>query len=193
MERIDDLLRHVVAVLEERELPYAVAGSVGMMAYGESRGTMDLDVVVQLSSADVAPLLSRFPFPDYYVDGRAAREAIDTGGSFNVLHGAMKVDVFTAGGEIERNQVRRARRMQAFGIRAMISPPEELIVKKLEYYDQGGSDKHLRDIAGMLRISASEIDLARVEAYARRLLLAELWEMVMKSWEEEEGTAEAPT
>lgn len=183
MERIDDLLRYVVAVLEERDIPYAIAGSVGMMAYGESRGTMDLDVVLRLSEADVAPLLARFPFPEFYSDSRAARDAIESGGTFNIVHGVLKVDVFPAAGDLERNQVLRARRMPAFGTEAMISPPEELIVKKLEYYDQGGSDKHLRDIAGMLRISPDEIDLSRISEYVQRLELAELWDMVMKSWE----------
>lgn len=183
MERIDDLLRYVVAVLEEQEIPYAIAGSVGMMAYGESRGTMDLDVVLRLNAADVPPLLAHFPFPDFYSDARAAREAIETGGSFNIVHGALKVDVFPAAGDLERNQVLRAKRMPAFGTEALISPPEELIVKKLEYYDQGGSDKHLRDIAGMLRISPDEIDLTRIAEYVRRLELGELWDLVMKTWD----------
>lgn len=71
----------------------------------------------------------------------------------------------------------------------MVSPPEELIVKKLEYYDSGRSDKHLRDIDSMLRVSAHSIDRDRIGEYARQLRLAELWEMVMKSWEDEEGTA----
>jgi hypothetical protein len=185
MERIDELLRYVVSVLEEREIPYAVAGSIGMMAYGEVRGTMDLDVVVRLTAADVGPLLARFPFPDFYSDASAAREAIRSGGTFNVLHDLMKVDLFPASDEVERNQVARARRLPTLGTEAMVSPPEELIVKKLEYYDSGRSDKHLRDIAAMLRVSSDSIDRERIGRYARRLQLAELWEMVMQSWDRE--------
>lgn len=185
MERIDELLRHVVSALEEQGLPYAIAGSVGMMAYGEVRGTMDLDIVVQLGAADVSPFLSRFPFPDFYADASAAREAIRSGGTFNIVHDLMKVDVFPASDDVERNQVGRARRLPTLGTVAMVSPPEELIVKKLEYYDSGRSDKHLRDIAAMLRISGDAIDRRRIEDYAQRLRLAELWDLVMKSWDGE--------
>lgn len=185
MERIDELLRYVVAVLEEEGLPYAVAGSVGMMAYGEVRGTMDLDVVVRLGAADVGPLLSHFPFPDFYADVSAAREAIRAGGTFNIVHDLMKVDVFPASDDIERNQVGRARRLPTLGTEAMVSPPEELIVKKLEYYDSGRSDKHLRDIAAMLRVSGETIDRRRIEEYVQRLRMAELWDLVMKNWDEE--------
>lgn len=191
MERIDEFLRYVVSVLEEQELPYAIAGSVGMMAYGEVRGTMDLDVVVQLTAAELGPLLARFPFPDFYSDAATAREAIRSGGTFNIVHDLMKVDIFPASGEVERNQVHRARRLPTLGLQAMVSPPEELIVKKLEYYDSGRSDKHLRDIDSMLRVSAHSIDRDRIGEYARQLQLAELWELVMKSWEDE-GTAGAP-
>jgi hypothetical protein len=88
---------------------------------------------------------------------------------FNVIHPAsgMKVDFFVAGDAIERSQIeRRMRRALLPGVSAWCSPPEELIVKKLLYYQQGASDKHLRDIASMLRISPEEIDLERVQNLA---------------------------
>jgi len=34
-----------------------------------------------------------------------------------------------------------------------VAPPEYVIVRKLEYYREGGSEKHLRDIASMLATS----------------------------------------
>ncbi|RPJ03448.1 MAG: hypothetical protein EHM31_00745 [Candidatus Aminicenantes bacterium] len=38
--------------------------------------------------------------------------------------------------------------------------PEDVILKKMVFYRDGGSDKHLRDIAGILKISSDAIDLA---------------------------------
>ena len=32
--------------------------------------------------------------------------------------------------------------------------PEDLIISKMLYYREGGSEKHLRDITGMLKVSA---------------------------------------
>ncbi|HEU0012836.1 MAG TPA: hypothetical protein VFQ45_04095 [Longimicrobium sp.] len=183
MDDVGELLGYVVGVLEDLEIPYAIAGSVGAMAYGEVRGTTDLDVVVQIRAAGVPRLLERFPFPDFYVDLKTAQEAAASGGAFNIIYGHMKVDVFVASDELDLNQIRRARRLRTLGTEAQISPPEELIAKKLEYYDEGGSEKHLRDIAAMLRISLHEIDCERVSSYASQLHVTRLWEMVLKSLE----------
>jgi hypothetical protein len=180
-----ELLDHTIRVLEELRIPYAIGGSVATLAYGENRGTRDLDIVILLDEADVTRLLAGFPFPKFYSDLQTAREAVRTGGTFNVIYGRAKVDFFAAKGSIERNQVERAKRLRTVGGQlAQVSSPEELIAKKLEYYDDGGSDKHLRDIAVMLQSSTIPIERGRVAEYARQLALDELWEMVMKRADE---------
>ena len=49
------------------------------------------------------------------------------------------------------------------------------------YYSEGGSDKHLRDIAGILRVSGEHVDRADVTAWATQLGYLDLWERVQKS------------
>lgn len=56
--------------------------------------------------------------------------------------------------------------------------PEDVILKKMEYYREGGSDKHLRDIAGILKISGAQIDRAYIEDWASRLGVSEIWRQV---------------
>lgn len=158
---------------------------VATLAYGEDRGTHDLDVVILIDEAEVPKLLAGFPFPDFYFDLQTAREAVRTGGTFNVLYGRAKVDFFAAKGFIERNQVLHAKRLRTVGGRwAQVSAPEELIAKKLDYYDEGGSDKHLNDITTMLQSSTIPIDRERVAEYARQLNLSHLWGIVMKRADE---------
>lgn len=180
-----ELVDHTIRVLEELKVPYAIGGSVATLAYGEDRGTRDLDIVILLEEADVPKLLAGFPFPDFYSDLQAARDALRTGGTFNVIYGRAKVDFFAAKGFIERNQVQRAKRLRTIGGQlAQVSSPEELIAKKLEYYDQGGSDKHLRDIVVMLQSSTIPIDRERVADYARQLRLSDLWGLVIRRSDE---------
>jgi hypothetical protein len=54
-----------------------------------------------------------------------------------------------------------------------------VILGKLWYYREGGSEKHLRDIAGMLQVSGDEIDTAYVDAWSEKLGLAGQWQMVL--------------
>ena len=110
-----DLLRHLVSVLEELDLPYALAGSIASMAYGEPRATLDIDVVVRLEPTDVDRLKAHFPSDEFYLDVEAAREAIAEGAQFNIIHpsSGLKIDVFVEGDEIERVQIEDRRRMPA--------------------------------------------------------------------------------
>jgi hypothetical protein len=58
------------------------------------------------------------------------------------------------------------------------------IVSKLEFYREGRSDKHLRDIAGIIKISGEEPDLGHIASVTQGKGLRELWEELL------EGTRE---
>ena len=176
------LIELVARVCEELGLPYAIGGSMAAMAYSEYRTTLDIDVVISLRAEDVPPFLSCFPKSEYYHDERAALEAVATGGQFNVvlMGEALKIDVHVAADPIAKDQIARARRLKSpLGVLANFSPPEELIIKKLEYHHVSGSEKQLRDVASMLRIGGEDIDRARIEALVERYGLTNSWQSVL--------------
>ena len=171
--RASEFLSDIVHRLESAEFEYALVGSIATMSYGEPRATLDVDVVIALGASDLAGLQAVFPAPEFSLSADAALEAVRSKAQFNVIHpgSGMKVDFFVAGDPVEASQIeRRLRRLILPGVEAWCSPPEELIVKKLSYYEQGASDKHLRDIASMLRISPHEIDVRRVRKMAGEAL-----------------------
>jgi len=174
----DEILRELVVTLEALEIPYAIAGSIASIAYGEPRATMDIDVVMDLEPVDVSRLGGRLHPKGFVVDEEAATQAVSERRQFNILHptSGFKIDVFVMGDDIERSQIRRRRRLPALAdLEASFSPPEEVILKKLQYFEAGGSDKHLRDIAAMLEISAEEIDEEWITEQAAELGLLETW------------------
>ena len=183
----DELLRYVIEALEGMDVPYALAGSIASIAYGEPRSTLDIGLVADLQHQDIARLKGRFPAPEFYLSEEAAAEAVEHRRQFNIIHPAsgFKVDVFVAGDAVEASQIARRRRLPAVGVlTATFSPPEELIIKKLEYYRAGGSDKHLRDIRSMLGISRTEIDEGRVRSLAAEHGLADIWSALLARLEE---------
>ena len=58
--------------------------------------------------------------------------------------------------------------------------PEDVILAKLWYYHEGGSDKHLRDIAAMLQVSGEVIDRGYIDRWARELGYTEEWRAVLE-------------
>ncbi len=54
-----------------------------------------------------------------------------------------------------------------------------MILRKLEYYREGKSEKHVRDIRGMLEVSSAQIDRPFLEQWIARLGLAAEWGTVL--------------
>lgn len=182
----DELLRRLVQVFDSLGIPYALGGSLASVAYGEPRATLDIDVIAELGPEAATALKQGFPPPDFYLDVEAARTAIDRHEQFNIIHPAsgFKADIFVAHDEVQRSQIARRRRLPALpDLIAPFSPPEELIIKKLQYYQAGGSEKHLRDVAAMLRISGEEIDRVLVSGIAERVDVIDLWKSIVNSTE----------
>lgn len=162
------------------------------MAYGEPRATLDIDVVVTLDPGSVAHLLELFPSPDFYLSAERVHQVIGVGGSFKVIHldSGFKIDFFVVSDPIEERQIaQRLRKPVLPDLEGFFSPPEELILKKLQYCRDGGSGKHLRDIRSMLAISPEEIDTELVEDLVRRFQLEAEWLTVRGS---PEGEAPPP-
>ena len=56
-----------------------------------------------------------------------------------------------------------------------LAPPEYVIVRKLEYYREGGSEKHLRDIRSMLAVSGEQLDWSELNEWIRRQGVQDQW------------------
>ena len=178
-----DLLRFVVSVLERLGLRYFVTGSTVTIFYGEPRFTNDIDIVVDLPAAAAPEFCRQFPADDFYVSEHAAVEAVRRQSQFNIIQPrtGLEVDVIIpAPSEFNRARFARARRVQAGdGWDASFSSPEDAIVKKMEFFRAGGSDKHLRDITGVLKTSGGEIDRAYIDQWAATLGLTEIWQAIL--------------
>ena len=99
-------------------------------------------------------------------------------GHFNLIHHATgtKADIYVAGeDELHRWALSRRKEAVVGGQQVNVAPPEYVIVRKLEYYREGGSEKHLRDIAGMLAISTDQIDFDQLEEFVHRYDLEKEW------------------
>jgi hypothetical protein len=165
--------------LERLALPYCITGSVAASVYGEPRLTADIDVVLLLDVRDIAALRAVFPDSTYYVppDETLRLEiARSSRGMFNLIHHAsqFKADIYlSARDPLHAWALQHRRRISLEGSGAWIAPPEYVILRKLEYLREGGSDKHLRDIRFIL--AATPIDRALVESEVARLGVGEQW------------------
>ena len=171
--------------MEHLGLRYLICGSVAAMLYGEPRVTHDIDLIVFLTSEDAGRLRNVFPFPDFYLPPPeiiSSELAKESKGQFNIIHTetGLKADIFTVGkDELHAWAFRNGREYSIGNLSIKLAPPEYVIIRKLEYFREGGSGKHLRDIRAMLEVSGDLIRRSELEEWIRRRELNVEWNQAM--------------
>ncbi|MEY2564701.1 MAG: hypothetical protein QOH88_2894 [Verrucomicrobiota bacterium] len=166
-------------------VPWMAVGSIASSAYGERRTTLDLDVVAVMGKQNAARFPGVFSETDFYcppADVIEIESARPGHGHFNLIHhhSIYKADIYIAtGSEFERWAFRNRRSLVAGETPVWLAPPEYVIVHKLEFFREGGGEKHLRDIRGMLAVT--EIDRVFLETEIDSRQLQEAWRAVEKS------------
>ncbi len=178
----EDLLRFVVLACEQLKLRYLVTGSTATIAYGEPRFTNDIDIVLDLPAAQIAGFCELFSEAEFYLSRPAVVSAVQCQGQFNLIHPAsgLKVDFMVfAPTEFNQSRMTRGRDLPALGDRTVrFASPEDVILMKLKYFREGGSQKHVRDIRGVLKVQGSKVDRQYITDWASQLDLLDEWNAV---------------
>lgn len=184
-EPVEVTLR-VTAVFEALGVPYLIGGSLASALYGMVRTTQDADIVAEMQLVHLQPFISALE-DEFYVDGEMIADAILRHSSFNIIHRStmFKVDVFIPRPRpFVQSQLTRAKR-QFFTfdteVSANFASPEDTILAKLEWYRLGGevSDRQWRDILGVMKVRAGDLDIGYLRTWAQALAVADLLERAL--------------
>lgn len=182
-----DLFRVLASRLNETHLRYMITGAAASIVYGEPRLTLDLDVVVEISAQDIDKIIAAFPIDEFYCPPSEVIQAESkrsTKGHFNIIHHktGFRADIYIVGNdELHQWALEHRRHIDFSGELLWLAPIEYVILRKLEYYREGGSEKHLKDISGMVIISGDQIDFTLLENKIEKLGLWKEWELVQRS------------
>lgn len=172
--------------LNKLGVPYMVSGSVAVIIYGEPRLTHDVDLVVVLDRKQVGRLSEVFPPSEFYcppAEAIAVEVTREQRGHFNIIHHetGFKADVYLSGRDpLHAWGLAHARRLEVDGEPLVVAPPEYVIIRKLEYFREGGSEKHLRDIRSMLATSPDLIQRDELERVIAERGLQDCWKKVQE-------------
>ena len=194
MENPFTVLSLVASLLEQQRITYVLVGSLASSIHGMYRSTADIDIVADVHSEQVIPLLTALQ-ANFYVDEHAVREAIDRRQSFNAIHfdSVFKVDIFIPkSDEFSRKQIeRRELRKLAPDVEQMVyvATAEDTILAKLRWYNSGGrvSNNQWTDVVGIIGGSSSRLDLDYLREWSEKLALTELLDQAFREASDKES------
>lgn len=169
--------------LEATGAPYMITGATAAILYGQPRVTNDLDVVLALDEVSRGALLRAFPETDFYVPPEAVirtEQARHHRGHFNLIHHetGYKADIYLVGADPLHAWALPLRRRLRWSddLEVVVAPPEYVVLRKLEFYREGGSAKHPSDIRSI--VETTGVDEEALAPWLARMNLTELWRAI---------------
>ena len=168
--------------LREIRARFIVTGSIAAIVYGEPRLTHDLDLLIFLTREQIDRLPEIFPSEQFYCPPpevilfEAGREHR---GHLNLIHiqTGFKADLYFEGNDpLHHWAFAKALTLRFMGEEVRVAPPEYVILRKLEFFREGGSEKHLRDIRMMLKNSGERMNLQKLSELVAERGLQPVWE-----------------
>jgi len=167
--------------LEKLGIPSMLVGSFASSSHGFARLTRDADLIAKLNRSQVGEFVEAFS-REFYVDRGLIEQALATQTSFNIIHleSSFKVDLFVLRGspfrveEFSRRVLKQIDPRTGFAV--YVQTPEDTLLSKLEWYRQGGevSENQWRDVIGILKIQAGQLDAAYLQKWAKELGVSDL-------------------
>lgn len=179
----EKLLCDLGKIFEKLQIPYFITGGIATIIWGRPRFTADIDIVIQLAPQKLDQLATALLKidKDAYLDKRVMREALRDQGEFNFIHPAsgLKVDFWILKNQVF-DKIRLKRRVAKKINRQTIyfTSPEDLILSKLIWHKENGSDRQLEDVESVLKIS--KVDKKYLKKWAELLNVSQILNKLIK-------------
>jgi hypothetical protein len=183
--QVPSLIGLFIVPLNRAGIEYMVTGGLAAVVYGHPRLTLDVDLVMRLSARDATAFAALWPPDQFYSPPAEVIEEERTRmahGHFNVIHteSMMRADVYFAGtDELTAWALENRVVLQVESLPVQFAPIEYVIVSKLRYFEMGGSDRHLRDIARMMDVSGRDVNRPTLERWIAQYDLAAAWDRAL--------------
>ena len=178
---LGELLTGIGQRLAEAGIPYMVTGSVASSFHGTPRATRDVDIVIDPTASALESFVLSLPADAFYVDLDAALASLAERSQFNVVEnaGGWKVDLMIRKDRpFSVEEFSRRQAAELLGTSTFVASAEDLVIAKLEWAKAAGSERQLRDVAGILAANG-ELDVSYIERWVAALDLGELWSQVL--------------
>jgi len=175
-------LEKLISIIESTGIPYAVCGSLSSGFHGQPRATNDADIIMAPTRDQLHKLLKLLE-AGYYVSPQEAFEAMKIRSMFNVIDNEFgwKADlIFRQDNPYQLSKFNRRKRVKLTGIDLWILSPEDVILSKLDWAKDSGSDLQFRDVFGVIKVQWDKLEWDYLRHWAKELGIEKNLESVIK-------------
>lgn len=172
------VLARVAAALASAHVPSMLTGSVAAAYHGAPRATVDIDLVIVATPAQLRRVVAECQHGGLYASEEAAIQSERVGGMFNVIDASSgwKVDlIHRKDRPFSHGEFARRVPADLDGVSVAVATLEDVVLSKLEWAHLGGSRRQLEDVATLLRVRRGELDGAYVDRWVAALGLESEW------------------
>jgi hypothetical protein len=165
-----EFLKSIATRLRSADIPFMLTGAVAMSVYATPRMTRDIDLVVEIGPADAQRIWDLFQ-SDCYADLESIREAAAQRSQFNIIHNEwiIKADfIVRKDGLYRETEFGRRRKFEVEGTTLWVVAPEDLVLSKLVWSRESGSEMQRRD-AKAIADSVARLDWEYLEHWGGEL------------------------
>jgi hypothetical protein len=183
-------INQITGKFEAAGISYCLVGGLAAIAYGRPRLTLDADLVLALRPDHIPALVQAFPIEDFYLppgEVLLAEVQRESRGHFNIIHqhSALRADCYLPGkSKLALWELEHRRKLTGPFGSEWFAPPESVILHKLLFFREGGSQKHLEDIGAILDAGAVP-DRNILLQWIDELGLQKEWDLIKGGWKQE--------
>ena len=170
-------LKLICTYLNDKKVPYVIVGGISVIAWGRSRTTDDIDIILDHRLLNINDFVSYLTENNFFAD-------IDDFQGFNskdhctifFKDGLFRIDIIGIYNQDNQTSVDNAVLIEFYNVKIRIDNPESLIAHKLLF----SSDQDIEDAYAILIRLDNKIDKELLLWYAERLNVVEKLKKLLK-------------
>ncbi len=174
-----EVLKMVTQRLDKENIPYFVSGSMAANYYTLPRMTRDIDVVIELKTADIDKFVKLFK-DDFYVEEETIREEVNRRGMFNLIHKeyVVKLDfILRKATDFQTSTFARRRKVVIENSPMWLISEEDLVLAKLLWAKDSHSELQLKDVSNLLG-AKKDLDRKYISEWIKNMDLDQVYKKV---------------
>ena len=167
MRRIEDLIRDITSILEEKKVEYVIVGGIAVAAWGNIRTTRDVDIIVLIDGKEADELEEALKREKFSIQAEDIRAALKERSHFTIFDDLSEYYIDGKGiySGNDRLTLEKRRKVRLADFEFYVASPEDIIANKLLF----GSEQDVKDAEGIYARQFDNLDMAYLEERCERL------------------------